>query len=189
MSNYVLPFPKSKIPKGGEFGNTILFDGTPRTNPHRGVDFSLPGGTPIPSFTTGEVVLVKWSDVLGHVAVVKDLKGGFWGYCHLRQACILAVGTKVVAGKTIIGLVGNTGSASHGAHLHLSFGPDDQSVFFGKVSDPIVAIDIRIARDAKEAPVAPVSKVAPVAAKPVAEVAEDVTPAKASVRPAAKKAE
>jgi hypothetical protein len=38
MTKYVYPFPKKDIPKGGEFGNTILFDGTKRANAHRGVD-------------------------------------------------------------------------------------------------------------------------------------------------------
>lgn len=169
MSDYVLSFPESKIPKGGEFGNRA----EPRTNPHRGVDFAMPAGTLIESFTSGTVVLSKFSDVLGWVIVVEDPKGGFWGYCHMRASSSRRIGEAVVAGKTILGAVGNTGSASRGAHLHMTFGTDRDSVFHGTVSDPIVALKIRIARDKPAVVAAPVAKVeapkvaekAPVAAK------------------------
>lgn len=168
---YVLPFPKSKIPKGGEFGNKILYDGTPRTNAHRGVDFSVAGGTPIKSATDGEVVMEKWSTVLGNVVVVKDPKGRFWGYCHMREASKLKLGDKVVAGETVVGKVGNTGSASRGAHLHFTCGPDDLSVFQGKVVDPIEVLDREIAKASKGATVAkdPVAAEAPKAAAPKTE--------------------
>ena len=161
MSNYVLSFPESKIPKGGEFGNRA----EPRTNPHRGVDFAMPAGTLIESFTSGTVVLSKWSDVLGWVIVVEDPKGGFWGYCHMRASSSRRIGEAVVAGKTILGAVGNTGSSSRGAHLHLTFGTDRDAVFYGAVSDPIVALKIRIARDKPAVVAAPVvAKAAPIAA-------------------------
>ena len=146
MAEHVFPFPKTKIPKGGEFGNTILFDGSKRTNPHRGADFSVAAGTPIKSATSGEIVLNKWSEVLGWVVVVKDPKGVFWGYCHLRAAG-LRLGAKVVAGETVVGLVGNTGSASHGAHLHWTCSAELEGVFHGKVVDPVAGLDKRIAAE------------------------------------------
>lgn len=40
-----------------------------------------------------------------------------------------------------IGKVGNTGSASRGAHLHLTVGSTPKSVFFGVVVDPEEVID------------------------------------------------
>jgi murein DD-endopeptidase MepM/ murein hydrolase activator NlpD len=163
MAEHVLPFPESKVPKGGEFGNTILFDGTKRPNPHRGTDFSVPAGTPIKSATSGEVTLNKESAVLGWVVVVKDPKGVYWGYCHLRQPGA-RVGTKVVAGETVIGLVGNTGSASHGAHLHWTCSPLPEGVFAGKVVDPLAGLKARIAKEnaSKPAPApAPVVEEAP----------------------------
>lgn len=165
MEKYVIPFPKKKIPKGGEFGNTILFDGTKRPNPHRGVDFAVPAGSPIKSVSDGKVVTNKESDVLGHYVVVEDLKGTFWGYCHLR-APGAKVGTVCVAGETVIGKVGNTGSASHGAHLHMTQGPSIDSVIWGKVNDPVEIIEKRNAKNAaKAAPVvaeAPAVEAAPV---------------------------
>jgi murein DD-endopeptidase MepM/ murein hydrolase activator NlpD len=41
----------------------------------------------------------------------------------------------------VIGKVGNTGSASRGAHLHLTIGSTEKSVFAGVVFDPEVMID------------------------------------------------
>lgn len=149
MASYVLPFAESTIPKGGEFGNKAA----PRTNAHRGVDFSVAGGAAIKSISDGKVVKNTWSTVLGWVVVVEDSKGIFWGYCHMREASKLTLGTKVYAGKSVIGRVGNTGSASRGAHLHLTCGSDIEAVFSGWVQDPIACAK-RL--NAKEKPVAKV---------------------------------
>lgn len=167
MSNYALPFPKSTIPKGGDFGNKEA----PRTNAHRGVDFAVAGGTKIKSVSNGKVVVNKWSTVLGNVVAIEDPKGIVWGYCHLRDASPLKLGASVEVGKTIVGLVGNTGSASRGAHLHFTCGSDMNSPFQDWVQDPIACLERQIA---KEKPVAaPVEKAAPVAeAAPAVEVAD-----------------
>lgn len=161
---YVLPFPESKIPKGGDFGNKE----EPRTNAHRGVDFAVAAGTPIKSATDGTVVLDKWSDVLGWVLVVKCPKGITWGYCHMRENSKLNIGDKVVAGETIIGKVGNTGSASRGAHLHFTCGGQEEtSVFSGWVQDPVAALKRLEAKFGK--PKAAVAAEAPKETAPVAE--------------------
>lgn len=189
MSNYALPFPKSSIPKGGDFGNKEA----PRTNAHRGVDFAIAGGTPIKSVSNGKVVVNKWSAVLGNVVAIEDPKGIVWGYCHLRDASPLKLGAEVVVGKTIVGKVGNTGSASRGAHLHFTCGSDINSPFQGWVQDPIACLERQIA---KEKPVAkPVEVIAPVVAEaPAVEVAADAVVAdpapsvpKAAAKPTPKK--
>jgi murein DD-endopeptidase MepM/ murein hydrolase activator NlpD len=170
MSNYVLPFPKSTIPKGGEFGNKAA----PRINAHRGVDFAVAGGTKIKSASNGKVVVNKWSTVLGNVVAIEDAKGIVWGYSHLRGASPLKLGATVKAGETVIGVVGNTGSASRGAHLHFTCGSDIDSPFYGFVQDPIACLERQIA---KEKPVVvPVIK-----AQPVVEVPKVVAPAKKSI--------
>lgn len=162
---YVLPFPESKIPANGEFGNKAEF----RSNVHRGVDFAVAAGTPIKSISDGEVVLDKWSDVLGWVVVVKCDKGLTWGYCHLREASPLKLGDKVVAGETVVGKVGNTGSASRGAHLHLTCGgKEETSVFYGWTQDPVAAVKRINAKSAPAAKAAPAAE-APAKAAPVAE--------------------
>jgi len=68
----------------------------------------------------------EWTDVLGHI-LIQSAGDGFWVlYAHLAEASPLAKGAKVKAGD-IIGKVGGgkntpSGSASTGAHLHLSIG-------------------------------------------------------------------
>jgi peptidoglycan hydrolase-like protein with peptidoglycan-binding domain len=164
---YALPFPKSKVPKGGDFGNHEA----PRTNPHRGVDFAIAGGTPIPSATDGKVVVDGWTDVLGHVIVIEDEKGTFWGYCHMREASKLNL-TDVVKCGDIVGKVGNTGSASRGAHLHFTCGYERDSYKQGKVVDPIATLEKRIAKDKAAAPTAPVKESVPSEPKEPAKAAE-----------------
>jgi murein DD-endopeptidase MepM/ murein hydrolase activator NlpD len=159
MAEHVFPFPKSTIPAGGEFGN----HDAPRTNAHRGVDFAIASGTPIKAATSGVVVVSKKSVVLGNVVVVKDPKGTFWGYCHLHGVG-LAVGTPVKAGVTVIGKVGNTGTASRGAHLHFTCSADIDGYFQGKVVDPIAGLEKRIAGE-KAAHAAPKATVVAHAAK------------------------
>lgn len=99
--------------------------------PHSGVDWARPEGTPIPAIANGTIVLQQFSQVLGNVSVLrvmdKNKKLWYVGYCHLKAEG-LPVGTKVQEGDTIA-FVGNTGSASSGAHLHLTVGDTIKSVF------------------------------------------------------------
>lgn len=91
----------------------------------------MPIGTPIPALASGTIVLQQESKVLGHVTVLrimdKQKKLAYIGYCHLQKPG-LAVGTKVKEGETV-GLVGNTGSASSGPHLHMTVSREVKGVF------------------------------------------------------------
>jgi murein DD-endopeptidase MepM/ murein hydrolase activator NlpD len=132
------PFDKSTITS--RFGVTAN-----RPTPHRGLDYAPAEGTNIPAVTKGTVRLVQWSDILGWVLVQTawdqiNSKTIFVGYCHLKDKPTLTVGTAIRMGQTI-GKVGNTGSASKGAHLHLTIGPSKTSVFTGLVFDPEKIID------------------------------------------------
>jgi len=115
----------------GRFGTLSEFRKKNNMQPHSGADWARPEGTPIPSISNGTVVLQQWSDVLGNVSVVrtmgKDKALYYVGYCHLKAEG-LEVGTKVKEGETV-GLVGNTGSASSGAHLHLTVSKELKGVF------------------------------------------------------------
>jgi murein DD-endopeptidase MepM/ murein hydrolase activator NlpD len=135
---YRHPFAKTTITS--RFGATEN-----RATAHRGLDYAPKEGTNIPAVTKGTVRLVQWSDVLGWVLVQTawdaiNNKTMFLGYCHLQEKPSLAVGTTLRIGQ-IIGKVGNTGSASRGAHLHLTVGPAQNSVFAGAVIDPEKFID------------------------------------------------
>lgn len=115
----------------GRFGTLSEFRKKNGMQPHSGVDWARPEGTPIPAIANGTIVLQQWSDVLGNVSVLrvmgKDKKLYYVGFCHLKAEG-LAVGTKVKEGETV-GLVGNTGSASSGAHLHLTVSKELKGVF------------------------------------------------------------
>lgn len=115
----------------GRFGTLSEFRRKNGMQPHSGVDWARPEGTPIPSVANGTIVLQQWSDVLGNVSVLrvmgKDKALYYVGFCHLKAEG-LKVGTKVKEGD-VIGLVGNTGSASSGAHLHLTVSKELKGCF------------------------------------------------------------
>ena len=122
MTKYVEPFaPKLR---GDEFGNLAPYR---NKRPHRGQDWSPKENSPIKAITDGTVFVNTWTDVLGWI-VVHSTKDGFWVlYAHLAKQSTLTKGDKVKAGETVIGLVGGgkntpSGTASTGAHLHLSIG-------------------------------------------------------------------
>lgn len=130
------PFDWKKIT--GRFGTLSDYRKANGMQPHSGVDWAMPEKTPIPAIAQGTIVLQQFSKVLGNVSVqrVMDNDGKLWyvGYCHLKAEG-LEVGTKVQEGDTI-GFVGNTGSASSGAHLHLTVSDKLKGVF-GMTSDKI----------------------------------------------------
>jgi murein DD-endopeptidase MepM/ murein hydrolase activator NlpD len=134
-----LPFPHTKIT--GRFGTLSEFRKAKGLQPHSGVDFAMPVGTPIPALANGTIVLSQESKVLGHVVVLrimdKEKKLAYIGYSHLAEPG-LAVGTKVKEGETI-GKVGNTGSASSGPHLHMTVSREIKGIFgpTSVKSDPI----------------------------------------------------
>lgn len=118
------------------FGTLSEFRKSRGMQPHSGVDFGVPENTPIPSVANGTIVLQQWSDVLGNVSVLrvmgKDKEIRYFGFSHLAKPG-LEVGTKVKEGE-IIGKVGGgkktpSGSASSGAHLHLTLSKELKGVF------------------------------------------------------------
>lgn len=120
----------------GRFGTLSEFRKARNMQPHSGVDWARPEGTPIPSIANGTIVLQQWSDVLGNVSVLRvmgaDKKLYYVGFCHLAKPG-LEVGTKVKEGDTI-GLIGGgkkfpSGSASSGGHLHLTVSRELKGVF------------------------------------------------------------
>ncbi|PCC68527.1 Myxococcales GC_trans_RRR domain-containing protein/MYXO-CTERM domain-containing protein [Nannocystis exedens] len=134
---YQLPFPNPNLADG--WGSTCCG----RTSPHRGVDFPQASGTPIPAVADGVVALNQWSGCLGNVVVVQHADGMFSGYSHMVAASPLGVGTPVTKGQQV-GQVGNTGSCSQGAHLHLTMAPAVNGVFQGTTVDPYAYIIERL---------------------------------------------
>jgi len=122
---YIEPFaPKFR---GDEFGNLAPYR---NGRPHRGQDWHPAELSPIPAITDGTVFVNTWTDVLGWILIHSAKDGHFVLYAHLAEASPLKKDTKVKAGD-IIGKVGGgkhkSGSASTGAHLHLSIGKANKS--------------------------------------------------------------
>jgi murein DD-endopeptidase MepM/ murein hydrolase activator NlpD len=124
-----LPFHHSKIT--GRFGTLSEFRRKNNLQPHSGLDFAMPQGTPIPALANGTIVLQQFSQVLGNVSVLRimgvDKQLYYVGYCHLKAEG-LEVGQKVKEGDTI-GFIGNTGSASSGPHLNMTISREVKGVF------------------------------------------------------------
>jgi hypothetical protein len=133
---YRLPFSNPDLSDG--WGSTCCG----RTNPHRGVDFPRAPGTAIPSVADGVVRLKTYSSCLGNVVVIQHGDGMFSGYSHMIGGSPLAVGQSVSIGQTV-GQVGNTGTCSFGAHLHLTMAPTLGGYASGTTVDPYAFIIAR----------------------------------------------
>ena len=128
------PLPKSSI--------TALYGATARRKtPHRGLDFGARKGTWITAPETGTIVLNTWSDCLGWCLVLRFWHEGkdkpmYLGFAHLKVKSKHKVGTKIWEGNKWFAAVGNTGSCSRGAHLHLTYGDTPRHIFNGRTFDP-----------------------------------------------------
>ena len=205
--SWIMPFPEKAIT--GEFGTMSEFRRKRGMQAHSGTDWSPAGSnkgkTPIPAVARGTIRLVQFSKVLGWVVVQtamdKDRKIWYIGYAHVKcnkhgvnckgghdasQAVKLKVGDKVAAGDAVA-IMGNTGIASSGVHLHATASKTVKGVF-GPTSaksdlKKLILANQGIAPKPKAAAPAPAPKVeapkpvAPVPAKPVNQVPEKpVTP-------------
>ena len=184
MATWKLPFADKYVT--GEFGTRSKYRIANNLGPHRGVDWARPSGTKIPAVTKGTIVLVKWSRILGWVLVQTGwAEGKTWyiGYSHLLEKPTLKVGDKVRMGQTV-GLMGSTGSASSGPHLHATLGTTEKSVFWGKVYDLKAFIKKQIEAESKAAKKKGTAGTAKGATKPLSVKTE---PIKTVKKPAAKK--
>lgn len=142
------PFPESTVT--GEYGTLSEFRRSRGLQPHSGRDFAPGADKVIPAVAAGTIRLLQWSNVLGWV-IVQDAQGVdgktyYIAYCHLSCAThginckgpkvhgdhsplrSTKVGDKKELGEPI-GRVGNTGSATTGAHLHLTVSKTVKGVF------------------------------------------------------------
>lgn len=107
------------------YGNITEFFGTRRSyngGPvgacgHEGMDFGVPGGTPIFAPARGRVVFAGLTQVRGNLTVIDHGLGVFSAYYH-QSAIDVQAGQMVEPGQ-LIGKVGTTG-LSTGNHLHWS---------------------------------------------------------------------
>ncbi|MCW2479141.1 murein DD-endopeptidase MepM [Candidatus Symbiopectobacterium sp. NZEC135] len=98
---------------------------TGRVTPHRGVDFSMPVGTPVLSVGDGEVVAASRGPDTGNFVEIRHGRQYTTRYMHLNRL-LVKPGQKVKRGDRIA-LSGNTGRST-GPHLHYEFWINQQAV-------------------------------------------------------------
>ncbi|MGL9750931.1 MAG: murein DD-endopeptidase MepM [Symbiopectobacterium sp.] len=96
-----------------------------RVMPHRGVDFSMPVGTPVLSVGDGEVVAASRGPDTGNFVEIRHGRQYTTRYMHLNRL-LVKPGQKVKRGDRIA-LSGNTGRST-GPHLHYEFWINQQAV-------------------------------------------------------------
>jgi hypothetical protein len=92
---------------------------------HKGMDYSVPAGTPVYAAHSGEASYDEWPAGWGHYVTVK--RGELCTvYAHLREATAKGLGGHVEPGDTI-GLSGSSGKST-GPHLHFEVQIDGVAV-------------------------------------------------------------
>jgi murein DD-endopeptidase MepM/ murein hydrolase activator NlpD len=111
-------------PLSSKFGVRRFFNGEER-NPHSGLDFAVPAGTPIKAPAAGKVILTGNSFFNGNTVFVDHGQGFISMFCHMSKIDV-KVGDAVPRGG-VVGRVGSTGRAT-GPHMHWNVSLNDARV-------------------------------------------------------------
>jgi len=111
-------------PLSSPFGLRRFFNGEER-NPHSGLDFAVPAGTPVKTPAAGRVTLVGDFFFNGRTVFVDHGQGLLSMFCHLSKVEV-KVGDELPRGA-VLGRVGATGRAT-GPHLHWNVSLNDARV-------------------------------------------------------------
>ncbi|UPT35885.1 M23 family metallopeptidase [Pseudomonas amygdali] len=122
-SNLILDKPVNG-PLSSRFGVRRFFNGEER-NPHSGLDFAVPAGTPIKSPAAGKVILTGNYFFNGNTVFVDHGQGFISMFCHMSKIDV-KVGDLVPRGG-VVGKVGATGRAT-GPHMHWNVNLNDARV-------------------------------------------------------------
>ncbi|MDA7011121.1 MULTISPECIES: M23 family metallopeptidase [Pseudomonas] len=122
-SNLILDKPVNG-PLSSKFGVRRFFNGEER-NPHSGLDFAVPAGTPIKSPAAGKVILTGNYFFNGNTVFVDHGQGFISMFCHMSKIDV-KVGDLVARGG-VVGKVGATGRAT-GPHMHWNVSLNDARV-------------------------------------------------------------
>lgn len=129
-SNLLLDKPVNG-PLSSKFGVRRFFNGEER-NPHAGLDFAVPAGTPVKTPAGGKVILTGNFFFNGNTVFVDHGQGFISMFCHLSKIDTKA-GQQLTRGD-VIGKVGSTGRST-GPHLHwnvsLNEARVDPAIFIG----------------------------------------------------------
>lgn len=91
--------------------------------PHLGVDYSAPQGTPVKAAGDGVIIAANYRVGYGNTVVIRHNQQYSTLYAHLARFAALRTGVSVKQGQ-IIGYVGHTGHAT-GNHLHYEIRVND----------------------------------------------------------------
>ncbi|MCD5993811.1 peptidoglycan DD-metalloendopeptidase family protein [Pseudomonas sp. CDFA 602] len=122
-SNLILDKPVNG-PLSSKFGVRRFFNGEER-NPHAGLDFAVPAGTPIKSPAAGKVILIGDYFFNGNTVFVDHGQGFISMFCHMSKIDV-KTGDNVPRGG-VVGKVGATGRAT-GPHMHWNVSLNDARV-------------------------------------------------------------
>ena len=122
-SNLVLDKPVDG-PLSSPFGLRRFFNGEER-NPHSGLDFAVPAGTPIKTPAAGKVILIGNYFFNGNTVFVDHGQGFISMFCHMSKIDV-KLGDQLPRGG-VFGRVGATGRAT-GPHMHWNVSLNDARV-------------------------------------------------------------
>ena len=122
-SNLMLDKPVSG-PLSSRFGVRRFFNGEER-NPHSGLDFAVPAGTPIKTPANGKVILTGNYFFNGNTVFVDHGQGFISMFCHLSKIDVKT--GQVLSRGAVVGKVGSTGRAT-GPHMHWNISLNDARV-------------------------------------------------------------
>lgn len=122
-SNLLLDKPVNG-PLSSKFGVRRFFNGEER-NPHSGLDFAVPAGTPIKTPAAGKVILTGNYFFNGNTVFVDHGQGFISMFCHMSKIDV-KVGQSLARGA-VVGKVGSTGRAT-GPHMHWNVSLNDARV-------------------------------------------------------------
>ena len=122
-SNLLLDKPVNG-PLSSKFGVRRFFNGEER-NPHSGLDFAVPAGTPIKTPAAGKVILTGSYFFNGNTVFVDHGQGFISMFCHMSKIDV-KVGDQLARGA-VVGKVGMTGRAT-GPHMHWNVSLNDARV-------------------------------------------------------------
>jgi murein DD-endopeptidase MepM/ murein hydrolase activator NlpD len=111
-------------PLSSKFGVRRFFNGEER-NPHSGLDFAVPAGTPIKTPAGGKVILVGNYFFNGNTVFVDHGQGFISMFCHMSRIDVQT--GQVLTRGAVVGKVGATGRAT-GPHMHWNVSLNDARV-------------------------------------------------------------
>ena len=131
-----------KLPASNSVDPSYPYGSTARgtRDPHHGVEFQSPFGTPVHAAGDGvvlfagldkEAIYSPWTNFYGNLIVIEHQDSLFTLYAHLSQINVTA-GNAVIEGDKI-GEVGQSGAAT-GSHLHFEVRHQDVQDYFSTVN-------------------------------------------------------